>query len=93
MGFIIDLLTNIKDGFLKKSLYFVLTGIIAVITYFTAYNSGSNHAKYQCLYESNKLNTKIEKEMHEYRISLDKIYQERVDEIKSNHNSNIHDKH
>lgn len=88
MGFFGDLFGNIKDGLVKKSFYFVITGVIAIITYFFAYNSGSNSAKYDCLSQADISSKKIEKDMREYRRKLDIEYQEKLDAInKSTYNN------
>ena len=70
MGFFTEMLGNLKDGFLKKSIYIVFSLLTVMLTYFFGYNSGKTGAELQC-------NITQEKSLEKFRHSLN-TYSEKI---------------
>lgn len=83
----LDFLNNLKDGFLKKSVYIALIVVVGSITYLFAYNGGKNSAKYDCIANERLASLELAREMHTYTNRLDYEYSSRLQQIRHNCNS------
>jgi hypothetical protein len=84
-----DFFSNLKDGFMKKSVYLIIFIIIGIFTYFFAYNGGKNSAKYDYIANERAASREIEKTMRTYKNRLDYEYSNKISEIRDSckHNS------
>lgn len=76
MGFFTELLGNLKDGFLKKSIYIVFSLIAVIITYFFGYNSGRTGAELQCNIAQQKSLQKFNLDLYMYNKKIFKSYKD-----------------
>jgi hypothetical protein len=76
MGFFTELLGNLKDGFLKKSIFIVFSLITVLITYFFGYNSGKTGAELQCNITQQRSLEKFNRALYTYNKKIFKSYKD-----------------
>ena len=77
-----EFFSNIKDGFMKKSIYIIILLIIGIFTYFIAYNGGKNEGRYDCIARERAASIELEKTMRTYKNRLDYDYSNKISEIR-----------
>lgn len=76
MGFFTELLGNLKDGFLKKSIGIAFWLIAIIVTYFVSYNSGKTGAELQCNITQQKSLEKFNRALYMYNKKIFKSYKD-----------------
>ena len=81
MGFFTEMLGNLKDGFLKKSVFIVFSLIAVMTTYFLGYDSGKTGAELRCNITQQRSLEKFKHALTIYNGKIFKSYKESNDII------------